>query len=223
MDRFCISVTPIAESHHEEIEKIDLPAGGEIQFRRRYLNWNEADLLFQTLMKQMPWKKSELLLNGQLVKTPRLQSWMGDPIVRSGTYSQSRLDWSPELDALRKRLEKLLDKKFDYVLLNLYQDGSDYVGYHADREVYRDEDLIASISLGASRRFLVKPIVGPDEATNGLLEWTLKNGDLLTMNGEMQRHYKHTVPKTSKPVGPRINLTFRQSASLSEQTNVVPE
>jgi len=189
-----------------------LPLGGDLGFCRRWLTWDEGDKLFKTLHKGIPWAKSNIVLAGREVLTPRCQAWMGDSGVRPKVYSAMRVDWTPEMAQLRDHLCKSLGKHFDYVLLNLYTNGLQYIGYHADDEVRNHDDLIASVSLGAPRRFLVRPIIlEQSQKPQKPLEWILRNGDLVTMNGEMQKHYKHSVPKTAKKVGPRINLTFRQS------------
>lgn len=207
------AASPISAALTETI----LPMGGRMGFKRRWLLWDEADSIFQHLSKVVPWSKSEIILGGKLVETPRKQAWMGDADVRAEVYSATRVDWTPEMLRLRGRLCQLLDKDFNYVLLNLYENGSEYIGYHADREVIEDTDLIASLSLGASRRFLVQPIRKPEgwNPKKDTLEWTLRSGDLMTMDGTMQRNYKHCVPKTAKRVGPRINLTFRIGKSLT--------
>ena len=113
---------------------------------------------------------------------------------------------SSSLLAVRSRLEAALGVEFNSVLANLYRDGRDYMGWHSDSEAGLGRaPVIASLSVGAPRRFLLKPKAGG--ASHALV---LPPGSLLVMAGETQRHWKHALPRTVKPVGPRINLTFRR-------------
>lgn len=119
-----------------------------------------------------------------------------------------------ELLEIRDVVERYIDRPFDYVLCHIYEDGSDYIGWHADREALNTP--IASVSLGpreGSRKFRFRK----KDATKGWEEeFNLISGDVLIMHGPTkkllgcQKVYKHTVPSTKKEIGPRINLTFRQ-------------
>ena len=117
------------------------------------------------------------------------------------------LPWLPVLDSLRRRIERFARCRFNSVLVNLYRDGSDAMGWHSDDErELGDEPTIASLSLGGVRRFRMRhrrrqlPPINLD----------LPDGSLLVMAGAMQANWKHCVPRTRKPVAPRINLTFRK-------------
>lgn len=99
---------------------------------------------------------------------------------------------------------------FNSVLANLYRDGRDWMGWHSDSESdLGDAPLIASLSLGHPRRFLLKARTG-----EARVEQLLAPGDLLLMAGQTQKYYRHSLPKTAKPVGPRINLTFRRIVGM---------
>jgi len=176
---------------------------------RNYLSTERAGELLEKLINEMPWKRSDLVMYGKPLKTPRFQCWMADTETKADVYSDTRVDWTPEMDSLRRELGAKLDFYFDYLLLNYYATGQDYIGYHADNEVVKNTDLIASVSLGGPRRFCVRPKKEADEKEVG--EWHLESGDLVVMDGWMQRKYKHSVPKTAKKVEPRINLTFRKT------------
>ena len=110
---------------------------------------------------------------------------------------------------MRTRLQDETGSPFNSVLVNRYRSGADAMGWHSDDEPELGaQPVIASLSLGAARRFAFKH--RHDAALKQTLE--LGHGDLLLMGGDTQRHYKHALPRTVKPVGERINLTFRQIA-----------
>jgi alkylated DNA repair dioxygenase AlkB len=146
------------------------------------------------------------------VAEPGLTAWHGDP---GCTYRYSGRLFEPnpftaELRALRERLREFLGHDFNTVLANLYRDGRDSMGWHSDDERELgprapDDVVIASVSLGASRRFVLRHRRRPAERH----AFALGGGDLLVMGGTTQRRWQHAVPKTSVPVGPRLNLTFR--------------
>jgi alkylated DNA repair dioxygenase AlkB len=103
---------------------------------------------------------------------------------------------------------------FDSVLANRYRDGRDSMGWHSDDEKELGPDpVIASVSLGAGRRFRLRHRSRPDLAT---LDLVLEHGSLLVMQGATQHHWKHCLPRTARPVGERINLTFRRVLRGSE-------
>src|SRR5690606_6222598 len=131
----------------------------------------------------------------------------------SYTYSGARFvpePFTPALAALRGRLQAFTGRAFNSVLANLYRDGNDSVGWHSDNEPeLGPEPAIASLSLGASRRFRLRHAHLPPVSVD------LHSGDLLVMPGPLQRHWQHTLPKTRRPVGARINLTFREIVNLA--------
>lgn len=172
-----------------------------------WLAHGEADALFDALIDAMPWSVHRIRLFGREVDSPRLSCWMGDEGA-SYRYSGTRFTphpWLPALAAVRTKLEHGFDASFNSVLANLYRDGRDAMGWHRDDEPELGESpLIASLSLGATRRFLLKANDGERHA------FDLAHGDLLLMSGDSQRRYRHALPRTAKPAGPRINLTFRR-------------
>lgn len=188
-----------------------LPQGGRLEVHRDYLGSKATKALFKHLMESVLWAQSDLKMAGRIVKTPRLQCWMGDEGVSPDVYAKTRMGWTEPIEELRQKLSAFCPEKreINYVLLNLYQDGNHSISYHADNEVVEDDDLILSISLGHTRRFLVKP----RDKTEKTLAIDLCDGDLVIMDGHMQRSYLHSVPKTAREVGPRINLTFRRAKS----------
>lgn len=176
----------------------------------------QADALMQALLAQVQWEVHRIRMFGRVVDSPRLSSWIGDADA-SYRYSGTQFAPQPWLEALqpvRTRLQDETGHPFNSVLVNRYRSGNDAMGWHSDDEPELGaQPLIASLSLGATRRFAFKH--RDDAALKQTLE--LGHGDLLLMGGDTQRHYKHALPRTVKPVGERINLTFRQIAMRVSQ------
>ncbi|PPU28872.1 MULTISPECIES: alpha-ketoglutarate-dependent dioxygenase AlkB [unclassified Xanthomonas] len=195
--------------------KIPVPLpGAQVQWWRGWLQAAAADALLQTLLTQVQWEVHRIRMFGRVVDSPRLSSWIGDPEA-SYRYSGTQFSPQPWLDALqplRARLQEDIGRLFNSVLVNRYRSGNDAMGWHSDDEPELGaQPLIASVSLGATRRFAFKH--RDDAALKQTLE--LAHGDLLLMGGDTQRCYKHALPRTARPVGERINLTFRQIASAA--------
>jgi alkylated DNA repair dioxygenase AlkB len=182
--------------------------GARLYFAPHWLEPPEASRLMEVLMAQTPWREETIKLFGREVKQPRLTAWYGDPHC-AYTYSGLTLEplaWTETLESLRQAVEKTAGCPFNSVLLNLYRDGKDSMGWHSDDEPELGENpVIASISLGATRRFHLRHRAG----SVAPLRIDLNPGSLLIMAGETQQHWQHRLPKTQKAIGPRINLTFR--------------
>jgi alkylated DNA repair dioxygenase AlkB len=189
------------------LQAIDLP-GATLAFDPAWLAPARADALFTRLRADIPWESHRIRIYGREVDPPRLSCWMGDPdaVYRySGTRFEPR-PWPEALDDVRARLGAECGAPFNSVLANLYRDGRDGMGWHRDAEPELGEaPLIASISLGAVRRFRLR-----DTRDGRTLSLDLPHGSLLVMSGDTQRHYQHALAKTARPVGERINLTFRR-------------
>lgn len=192
--------------------RLDLP-DAEVHFDDDWLSPDEADALFERLQREVDWEVHRIRMFGRLVDSPRLSCWIGDPqasYVYSGTRFAPR-PWPDALIPLRERLAPVLvaitaAPPPNSVLANLYRDGRDAMGWHSDDEPeLGPRPAIASISLGAPRRFLLRHRARLEHRQEVLLS----HGSLLLMAGETQRFYRHAVPKTARPVGSRINLTFR--------------
>jgi alkylated DNA repair dioxygenase AlkB len=168
----------------------------------------EATALFDALRGGVNWRQEEILILGQRRLVPRLVAWHGDSGARY-TYSGTDHDpqpWLPSLTHMRERAASLTGAPFNAVLLNLYRDGRDGMGWHADDEPELGRNpVIASVSLGAERRFCLRHRRRKDLK----LDLRLPHGSLLCMSGATQHHWLHALPKTRRPVGERINLTFR--------------
>ncbi|WP_369976980.1 alpha-ketoglutarate-dependent dioxygenase AlkB family protein [Xanthomonas bundabergensis] len=191
--------------------QLDLP-GADVRWLPGWLAPAEAAALFAQLLDAVSWEVHRIRLFGRLVDSPRLSCWIGDPQA-SYRYSGSRFaphPWPPALRPLRARLAAETGVAFNSVLANRYRDGRDAMGWHSDDEKeLGPRPLIASLSLGATRRFVLRHRAEP--ALRQALE--LSPGGLLLMGGETQRLYRHALPRTAKPVGERINLTFRKIAA----------
>lgn len=188
----------------------DIPVeNGTLQLLPSFYDAFQANSLLNQLTVETVWKHEPIMLFGKEVMQPRLTAWYGD----SGTaYSYSGiqmnpLPWTPLLAEVKQAIENVSGKQFNSVLLNLYRDGKDSMGWHSDNEPELGRNpFIASLSLGASRRFHLKPRYRKELET---IRLDLANGSLLLMGGALQHHWLHQVSKTKKAVGPRINLTFR--------------
>lgn len=137
---------------------------------------------------------------------PRLSAWYGDAAYTYSGKTRQPHAWMPILDALRQRIEIACQARFNSVLLNLYRNGQDSMGLHSDDEPeLGPEPLIASLSLGAERRFVLRHKTLTDQRHT----LTLAHGSLLLMAGRTQHAWKHGLPKAKSVAEPRINLTFR--------------
>ena len=182
--------------------------GAQVLFAPGLVPVEDRSRLLSELRAQAQWKQDYLRIQGQEIALPRLTAWHGDPGTAYGYSGVANIasPWTPALEEMRCLLGAHVDVIFNSVLLNFYRDGKDSVSWHADDEPeLGTEPVIASISLGASRKFSFKHRT--DKALR--LDLTLSDGDVLLMRGDTQRNWLHQVPKTTKPIGERMNLTFR--------------
>jgi len=167
-----------------------------------------ASDLYQDLLREIPWQQDNIKVFGKEHAQPRLTALFGND---AKPYSYSNITMQPKpwnllLQKIRYHVESVTEINFTTVLLNYYRDGKDSNGWHADNEKELGlNPIIASVSFGSERMFQLKHNTDPSLRQNILLE----NGSLLMMKGATQHHWKHQIPKTSKPIGGRINLTFR--------------
>ena len=191
------------------LERLPLP-DADVRLDPAWLAPDEASDLFDALLAGLRWENHIVRLFGREHPSPRLSCWIGDPGARyrySGVSREPR-PWTSPLAALRRRLRDSLGVDFDSVLANLYRDGRDAMGWHADDEPeLGPEPMVASVSLGATRRFVLRHRDGAPR-----LALDLPAGSLLLMQGTTQAYYRHALPRTARPVDSRINLTFRRIA-----------
>lgn len=208
----------IAEACDAAWQTLPLP-NADVRYAASWLPKDEADTLLGHLLKEIPWEQHRFLMFGREVTAPRLSCWIGDPDA-TYVYSRTRFEpraWTPSLMSLRARLEEACAARFNSVLANLYRDGRDAMGWHSDDEPELGaRPVIASLSLGATRRFRLRRRLprGTRPAPADMLEWPLAHGSLLCMAGDTQRLYQHDLPKRAAVDAPRINLTFRYIHTL---------
>jgi alkylated DNA repair dioxygenase AlkB len=185
-----------------------LPDNGEVFLFSPFFSKKDSDSLLQDLLKNIPWKQEPIKIFGKPVMQPRLTAWYGD---RGKVYSYSGitmqpLSWTSSLQFIKTTVEKKTGAVFNSALLNYYRDGKDSMGWHRDNEKELGTNPgIASVSLGASRIFKLRYYT--DKTISRSIE--LSHGSLLLMKGPTQHYWEHQVAKTAKPVGARINITFR--------------
>jgi alkylated DNA repair dioxygenase AlkB len=180
---------------------------GEYVFYPAFFSKAESDLYLKTIKENIEWKQESMNMYGKQVNFPRLTAWYGDndkPYSFSGITLEPK-SWSKELIAIKEKIEPISKVVFNSVLLNLYRSGNDSISWHTDAEKELGiNPVIASVNFGATRKFQLRHI-----HTKEKLEIELTHGSLLIMQGELQHYWQHQVPKTSKVVDERINLTFR--------------
>lgn len=180
---------------------------GEVNYYGKVFTPEGAAALLTNLLKSIAWEHDVVMMFGKRIVTKRKVAWYGDAGFEY-TYSKitrKALPWTPELVELRDMAAALSGATYNSCLLNLYHDGNEGMGWHSDdeRSIVRDS-AIASISLGAERTFSFKHKVS-GQTVSVLLE----AGSFLIMQGTTQTNWLHSLPKTSKVKGPRVNLTFR--------------
>jgi alkylated DNA repair dioxygenase AlkB len=163
---------------------------------------------FKNIMQEIEFEQKIVKVFGKEYLEPRLTSVHGDNNVLDKTYTYSKSirklkPMTTTIVSLQKQIEEYTGIHFNFVLLNLYRNGHDKVGWHSDNEKEMDTNYIASISLGASRKFRFR--------ANGVKIWeeNLLPGSLVWMKSGCQENLQHEVPKQLTITEPRINLTFR--------------
>ncbi|HYT90401.1 MAG TPA: alpha-ketoglutarate-dependent dioxygenase AlkB [Gemmataceae bacterium] len=186
--------------------------GGTIVYISEFFSREEADALFANLQQNIAWKQERGPFGHSFPRLTALYADAGVTYTYSGVTYPS-LMWTPELDAVRRRVEQAAAAPFNSVLLNRYRDGSDSIGFHADDEPELGlNPIVPSISLGSRRRFVLR-----HKKSKKKIEYELTHGSLLIMGGTLQHFWLHSLPKTAQPVGERINLTFRNIVPVSER------
>ena len=181
----------------------------QLRYYQNFLSSEVADHYYEALLKNIPWQQDNVKVFGKVYAQPRLTSLHSNTL---DTYTYSGLTLKPypmipELLELLYQIQRICNHDFNCVLLNLYRDGADSNGWHGDNEKeLGKQPQIASFSLGASRFFHFKHRRIKEEK----YKMELHHGSLLLMEGAMQEHWLHQIPKTKKPMQPRINLTFRK-------------
>lgn len=180
----------------------------EIIYYPDFFGKEKADFFFEKLKTEIPWQQDDITVFGKTYPQPRLTSLFGNegkPYSYSNIVMQPHV-WNSLLLFIKNEIEEVCDENFTTVLLNYYRDGKDSNGWHADdeKELGRNP-VIASVSFGAERSFHLQHNFIKEQK----LKINLEHGSLLIMKGSTQHFWKHQIPKTAKPIGSRINLTFR--------------
>ena len=197
-----------------EPELVKLPSemklpDGELIIYKNLFDRAQSDGFFEQLLDDISWRQDQIKMFGKQVNLPRLTAWYGDK-GKSYKYSGIKMNpnpWTPTLLVIKEKVETVAKLNFNSVLVNLYRNGQDYVSWHSDDEPeLGNNPTIASVSFGATRRFILRH---KSDRDLDKVEVTLTHGSLILMQGTTQHFWQHQVPKTAKKISPRVNLTFR--------------
>ncbi|MEY5152965.1 MAG: hypothetical protein RLZZ551_1514 [Actinomycetota bacterium] len=184
-----------------------LPFDGSAQLFPSFFEASLAQDYFNALTSEVPWEEHHLILFGKKVPEPRRSAWIADDdihYVYSGVERTAHA-WTPSLTLIRNAIASETQHSFNSVLANLYRDGNDAMGWHADDEPCNGpEPVIASVSFGAERRFDFRHRFNKEKVSV-----VLPHGSLLLMSGLSQHCWQHGIARSKKVTSPRINLTFR--------------
>ena len=200
--------TPSLFVPENSLEPIPLP-DAELGFMRGFYDKARADELLDRLIHDVAWRQETIILYGKPCLQPRLTAWYGDPHARY-RYSGMTLEplpWTADLLRVRDDVEAATGCRFNSVLLNYYRNERDSLSWHSDDEKeFGDRPAIASVSLGETRIFRLRHRQRKERKAVTL---PLTHGSLLLMAGTTQTYWEHAIDKGTRPLGPRINLTFR--------------
>jgi alkylated DNA repair dioxygenase AlkB len=191
------SLGPLGES----VRRTPLSAGAWVDVRPGWVTG--ADDLFLRLVREVPWHAERRQMYDRVVDVPRLLKFFGageplpDPVL-----TEAR-------DRLGAHYAEELGEPFTTAGFCYYRDGRDSVAWHGDTigRSRTEDTMVAIVSFGEARRLLLRP--RPGSGDGGTISFTLGHGDLIVMGGSCQRTWEHAVPKTTKPVGPRVSIQFR--------------
>jgi alkylated DNA repair dioxygenase AlkB len=192
----------LQSSLFEHAERRELGGGAWVEMRSGWLT--DAGGLFDELMAQIPWRAERRQMYERVLDVPRLVSFVDFANLVEEPAPH------PRLKQMRRRLNdtygRELGEPFTTAGLCLYRDGNDSVAWHGDKigRSNTEDTMVAIVSLGATRVFALRPHGGGKS-----LRLAHRHGDLLVMGGSCQRTWEHSIPKTTRPVGPRISIQFR--------------
>jgi alkylated DNA repair dioxygenase AlkB len=193
--------TALFDEGKKRFTQFELP-DADLRLWEQFFSRHEADKYFRLLKDATPWQQRERKMYDRMVLDPRLTAYYG---------GANGLEWTPLLEAIKAGVEAECKLSFNRVLLNYYRDGNDSVAWHSDTlPADGKHHAIASVTFGETRVFKVRAKANKNAR---VLDIPLTHGSFLLMGETMQDHYEHHIPKTSKSIGPRINLTFRISDS----------
>lgn len=191
------------------MEEITNLRDARLRYDPEFLSQTQADSFYELLLNLNAWKQEPIKIFGKELMQPRLTALFGE-MGKNYSYSGLKMEPLPFPDFLKeikKKCEIVCGSSFNVCLANLYRDGNDSMGWHADDEKELGKNpVIASVSLGEERMFHLKHT----KDKNLKYKKRLQHGSLFIMEGSTQEFWKHQLPKTKQPVQPRINLTFRK-------------
>ena len=190
-----------------------LPCDGKVNDLGIVIDYPSA--LYYALLTTLPWQSDIVTLFGKTHITTRQIVWMGDSDAsyQYSGHTRQAISWTDSVFHVKHHVEQQLLKigihaNFNSCLLNYYPSGDEGMGYHADDEKeLGDQPIIASLSLGATRKFFFR-----HKKTQDKVELYLESGQLIVMHGDTQKYWKHSITKTKTVDEGRISLTFRQMA-----------
>lgn len=185
--------------------EFDLP-DADVMLIDNFFNKEESDGFYDKLLTETQWREYEMPMYDKIVTTPRMISWHQDK--EDGIPSGNAPEFTADLNKIRQRVEEQTDLKFNAVLLNLYRNGSDGVSWHSDKtDKSGTNPIIASVTFGETRMFRLRHKFRKELPQ---VDIPLYHGSFLIMAGKTNSFWEHAVPKTTKEVLPRVNLTFRR-------------
>ena len=199
--------TSLFPENPNEVEEVPIQ-DGKLRLYPHLFTTEERDSFFRKLKESVKWQQEEIKLYGRIIPLPRLTAWFGD---EGKTYMYSGITvepepWTPTLLEIKNRIEEVSNVTFNSVLLNYYRNERDSVSWHSDDEPELGKDpIIGSVSFGDVRTFQLKHKT--DKSLT--ISKDLPDGSYLVMAGSTQHHWLHQIPKRTRKIGPRINLTFR--------------
>ena len=184
-----------------------LPCDGIVQDYGLIFDALESEQCLHYFLQHLHWQADEVRLFGQYYQTERKVAWYADETytyVYSGMPKQAHI-WQPALLRLKQRIEQIVGHPFNSCLANLYENGSQGMGWHSDNErSLGSQPVIASLSFGVTRKFRFK-----HQMQKLTVDCMLQSGQLLVMRGDTQHYWKHCLSKSTRILSPRINFTFR--------------
>ena len=193
---------PAVDRSFARLERRDLDGGAWVELVRGWLTG--ADAVFEDLVEHADWgERSQKMYDKEVVAPRLLASWKRGDLPVAG----------PAIAEIRDALAERYGVPFEQGGLNLYRHGRDSVAWHGDRILRtHDTGVVAIVSLGHTRRFLLRPRGGGSS-----IAYEPAHGDLLVMGGTAQRTWQHSVPKVASS-GPRISITFRWTSDIRLQS-----
>jgi alkylated DNA repair dioxygenase AlkB len=188
-------------------------ADAEVIYYPQFFDPSQSQIFMRKLLQlsEQDWQQHQIKMFGKIIPEPHLSAFYGDCPYRYSGITRQPLPWHQTLLTIKQAIEILVTVKFNVVLLNFYRDGYDSMGWHSDDEKDIESPIIASVSLGATRKFSFRR----KDNHEVKVSLDLADGDVLIMAGETQKFWQHQIPKTATKIAsqtlPRINLTYRRN------------